>query len=137
VAGVPAAAAFETRPAPTLSMLDRAFAAGLRHKMPWFMLWQLADDVRPQHAYLDGSWLILAEDVKRVVEPRAMDDEQPAGACGITARFDIVARHPNAVPTKFDRNSRRATRREVRWDRRHDVGGSRAPTRRRPIRRRS
>jgi hypothetical protein len=105
------------------------------HRTPALVLWLFAHGVMPLYTPSSGSWLSMAESIRRVLERRARDGQHPDSAGEIISRFEAVARHWNAAPTPFVWGGKRAARRKRERERRHAVGGSGAYTRH-PIRRR-
>ena len=104
------------------------------HKTPAFVLWLLAHGVMPLYTPLGGSWLDMAESLRRILKRRALDGQEPGSPEQIIGWLEAVAEHWNRDPTPFEWGGRRAERRRRQRDRRHRLGGSGACTRR-PIRR--
>ena len=104
------------------------------HKTASFVLRLFSPGVMPLYTPVGGSWLNMAESIRRVLEGRALRGRHPADTGEIVERFRAVARHWNRRPTPFVWGGRRATRRRRQRERRHGVGGSAAHTRN-PIRR--
>lgn len=121
------------RPPPLRVLLVLDNLAG--HRTPDFVGWLFAHGVMPLYTPVGGSWLNMAESIRRVLKRRALDGQHPASPDEIIARFDAVVEHWNKDPTPFVWGGKRAARRKRARERRHAVGGSGAYTRQ-PIRRR-
>lgn len=100
------------------------------HKTPEFVPWLFAHGIMPVYTPVGGSWLNMAESIRRVLKRRPPDGRHPATPEEIMARFDAVARHRNADPTPFEWGGKRAARRKRQRERRRRLGGSGAQTRR-------
>jgi len=96
------------------------------HRTPGPVLRLFAHGVMPVYTPLSGSWLNMAESIRRVLKGRALDGQQPAHPDEIIGWFEAVAAHGNRDPTPFAWGGDRAARRQRQ---RHRVGGSGATTR--------
>lgn len=103
------------------------------HKTPEFVCWLFAQGIMPLYTPLGGSWLNMAESIQRILKRRALDGQHPQSTDEIIAWFEAVAGHWNEAPTPFEWGGKRAARRQRQHERRHQLGGSGAYTRR-PIR---
>lgn len=119
----------ERPPLRVLLVLDNSVG----HKTPELVPWLFARGVRPLFTPLGGSWLNMAESIRRVLKRRALDGQHPTNPAEIIGRFEAVTKHWNAAPTPFVWGGKRAARRKRERERRHAVGGSGACTRQ-PIR---
>lgn len=106
------------------------------HKTPDFVRWLFAHGIAPLYTPLGGSWLNMAESLQRILKRRALNGQTPEAPNQIMAWFEAVAEHWNQSPTPFEWGGKRAARRRRARERRHQLGGSAAWTRR-PIRRRT
>ena len=103
------------------------------HKNVEFVLWLVSMGVMPLYTPLGGSWLNMAESIQRLLKRRALNGQSPSNPAEIVKWFEEVAAHWNKDPTAFVWGGKRRSRRERQKQRRHEVGGSGARTRR-PIR---
>lgn len=99
------------------------------------LLWMFARGIMVLYTPLGGSWLNMTESIQRILVRRALAGEHPRQPEQIIDWLEADARGWNRDPTPFEWGSHRARRRVRARDRRHDLGGSGACTRR-PIRRR-
>jgi hypothetical protein len=104
------------------------------HKTAEFVCWLFAHGIMPLYTPVGGSWLNMAESIRRILKRRALDGQHPTEVGQIMAWFKSVAEHWNAAPTPFVWGGKRAARRRRQRERRHRLGGSGACTRE-PIRR--
>lgn len=104
------------------------------HKTPALVCWLMAHGIMPLYTPLGGSWLNMAESVQRILVRRALDGQHPTTAQQVMDWLAQAVRGWNADPTPFAWGGKRAARRARASQRRHQVGGSGACTRR-PIRR--
>jgi hypothetical protein len=104
------------------------------HKTPELVGRLFAHGIMPLYTPVGGSWLNMAESLRRILKRRALDGQHPTTVGEIMAWFEAVARHWNSAPTPFEWGGRRAARRQRQRERRHRLGGSGACTRE-PLRR--
>jgi len=104
------------------------------HKTPELVCWLMAHGIMPLYTPLGGSWLNMAESVQRILVRRALDGQHPTTAQQVMDWLGQAVRGWNAGPTPFVWGGKRAARRGRASQRRHQVGGSGACTRR-PLRR--
>jgi hypothetical protein len=94
------------------------------HKTPAFVCWLFEHGIMPLYTPVGGSWLNMAESIRRVLKRRALDGQHPSHTGQIIAWFEAGAGHWNEAPTPFVWGGKRAARRQRRRERRHRVGGS-------------
>jgi len=104
------------------------------HKTPALVLWLFAHGIMPLYTPLSGSWLNMAESIQRILKRRALRGQHPETPSEIIDWLEATARGWNRQPTPFVWGGKRAARRARSRERRHQLGGSGAYTRR-PIRR--
>jgi hypothetical protein len=99
------------------------------HKTPEFVCWLVAHGIIPLYTPVGGSWLNMAESLRRILKGRALDGQHPTDTDQVIAWSEAAARHWDAAPTPFVWGGKRAARRRRQRERRHRVGGSGACTR--------
>lgn len=104
------------------------------HKTPAFVCWLMDHGVMPLYTPLGGSWLNMTESVQRILIRRGLAGTHPESVASIIDQLEATAAGWNAAPTPFEWGGRRAARRQRARERRHQLGGSGACTRR-PVRR--
>ena len=104
------------------------------HKTPTFVCWLMDHGVMPLYTPLGGSWLNMTESVQRILIRRGLAGTHPESVASIIDQLEATAAGWNAAPTPFEWGGRRAARRQRARERRHQLGGSGACTRR-PVRR--
>ena len=104
------------------------------HKTVSMVEWLIEHGIMPLYTPLGGSWLNMTESIQRILKRRALDGQHPTTPEEIIDWFEAVARAWNRNPTPFEWGGKRATRRARSRQRRHELGGSGACTRR-PIQR--
>lgn len=104
------------------------------HKTPTLVLWLFQHGIMPLYTPLSGSWLNMAESIQRILKRRALRGQHPETPAEIITWLEATARGWNRQPTPFVWGGKRAARRARSRERRHQLGGSGAYTRR-PIRR--
>lgn len=93
------------------------------------VLWLCRHGIMPLYTPLGGSWLNMAESIRRILKRRALDGQHPHSPAEIGAWFEQTARAWNQQPTPFVWNGRRRQRRRKQpGDGRYAVGGSAAYT---------
>jgi hypothetical protein len=100
------------------------------HHTPERLLWLFARGVMGLYPPLSGSWLTMAECIKRSVARRALAGQHPETTDQLIAWLEATARGWNAAPTPFVWGGKRAARRARARERRHALAGSGACTRR-------
>jgi len=109
------------------------------HKTAEFVCWLFAHGVMPLYTPVGGSWLNMAESLRRIFKRRALDGQHPESTAQIIAWLEAVAAQWDAAPTAFVWGGKRAARRQRQRERRHRLGGSGAcsraplPRRARPV----
>ena len=79
---------------------------------------------------LGGSWLNMAESLLRILTRRALAGQHAQSAAELQDWLAAAVRGWNAAPTPFEWGGKRAERRQRARERRHQLGGSGACTRR-------
>ncbi len=106
------------------------------HTTPEFVCWCMDRGIMLLYTPLSGSWLNMAESIRRILKRRALDGSHPRTPEEIITWFEAVADAWNRQPTPFEWGGKRAVRRARNRARRHSQGGSGACTRRSVSRRR-
>jgi hypothetical protein len=117
-------------PLRTLLVLDNLTGP----KTPAFVCWLMDYGVMPLYTPLGGSWLNMTESVQRILIRRGLAGTHPESVASIIDQLEATAAGWNAASTPFEWRGRRAARRHRARERRHQLGGSGACTRR-PVRR--
>jgi hypothetical protein len=99
------------------------------HKTPELVCWLFENGVMPLYTPVGGSWLNMAESLRRILKRRALDGQYPTDTGQIIGWFEAAARHWDAAPTSFEWGGKRAARRRRSRERRHRLGGSGACSR--------
>jgi hypothetical protein len=105
------------------------------HKNKELVRWLVGQGVLPLYTPIGGSWLNVAESVQRILVRRALAGQHPEAAAELIAWLEASVAGWNHDPTPFEWGGKRAGRRQRARERRHQVGGSGAYTRRRLPRR--
>jgi hypothetical protein len=98
-------------------------------KTPELVCWLFAHGIMPPDTPVGGSWLNMAESLRRILKRRALDGQYPTDTAQIIAWYEAAARHRDAAPTPFVWGGKRAARRQWQRERRHRLGGSGACSR--------
>ena len=106
------------------------------HKTPALVLWPVAHGVRPLYTPLSGSWLNMAESIRRILVRRALAGETPTSPGDIIEWLEATARGWNVDPTPFVWAGKRRLRRERSRQRHHHALGGSGACARRPVHRR-
>jgi hypothetical protein len=104
------------------------------HKTPELVLWLFGHGIMPLYTPLSGSWLNMTKSLQRILKRRALAGQHPHTPGEIISWLEATARGWNRNPTPFVWGGKRAARRARSRERRHQLGGSGAYTRR-PLRR--
>jgi hypothetical protein len=94
------------------------------HKSAAFVCWLMGHGIMPLYTPLGGSWLNMAESMRRILVSRALSGQHPENPEQIMARLEAGGRGWNRAPTPFEWGGKRAARRQRAWERRHRLGGS-------------
>ncbi|WZO98225.1 transposase [Isosphaeraceae bacterium EP7] len=94
------------------------------HKTPELVCWLFAQGIMALYTPLGGSWLNMAESLRRILKRRALEGQEPGTPAQIIGWFEAVAEHWNRSPTPFVWGGKRAARRQCRREGRHRLGGS-------------
>jgi DDE superfamily endonuclease len=100
------------------------------HKTPELVLWLFRHGIMPLYTPLSGSWLNMAESIQRILKRRALSGQHPETPAEIVEWLEATARGWNRAPTPFVWGGKRAARRARSRERRHQLAGSGACTRR-------
>jgi hypothetical protein len=106
------------------------------HHSVAMVLWLFRHGIMPLYTPISGSWLNMAESIQRILKRRALSGQHPETPSEIIDWLEATARGWNRHPTPFIWGGKRAARRARSRERRHQLGGSGACTRR-PICRRT
>jgi hypothetical protein len=107
------------------------------HRSPDLVRWCAERGICLLYTPLGGSWLNMAESVRRIVVRRALAGQHPSSAQEVMAWLEETVAGWNQAPTPFAWGGKRAARRQHARARRHALGGSGACTPRALARRRS
>ncbi len=98
------------------------------HKSAAMVLWLCRHGIMPLYTPLGGSWLNLAEAIRRILKRRTLAGQHPRSPAEIGAWFEQTARAWNQQPTPFLWNGKRRQRRRKRRGDGYAIGGSAAHT---------
>src|SRR4051794_37835679 len=98
------------------------------HKTPEMVLWLCRHGIMPLYTPLGGSWLNMAESIRRILKRRALGGQQPRSPPEIGAWFEQTARSWNRPPTRVVWHGKRPQRRRRRAADARPAGGSAAAT---------
>ena len=101
------------------------------HKSESLVTWFIEQGVMPLYTPVGGSWLNMAESIRRIVTRRALDGQHPQSGQEIIEWLESVARAWNRAPTPFVWGGKRKARRDRARQRRrygYALGGSGACT---------
>jgi hypothetical protein len=122
-------AVYTEQPAPAVRLL--LVLDNLKgHYTQAFVAWCLERGIALLYTPLGGSCYNMAESVQRILIRRALDGQHYQTAHEVMAALTAVVTGWNAQPTPFHWGGKRQERRRRAKERRHQVGGSHAYTRR-------
>lgn len=93
-----------------------------------FVLWLFEHGIMPLFTPPGGSYLNMAESIRRIIKRRALNGHHPKTSAEILAWLEATARGWNREPMPFIRGGKRQARRQHARERRHAAGGSGACT---------
>lgn len=94
------------------------------HHTPSLFGWLAEQGIMPSFTPLGGSWLNLAESMRRILKRRGLDGQHPTIPNQIIQWLEETAEGWNNAPTAFEWDGKRKVRRHRSSQRRHSLGGS-------------